>query len=31
MFVESLQNRIGALNMLYERCVQDMTLEQVNH
>ena len=31
MFVESLRNRIGALNTLYERCVSDMTLEQVNH
>ena len=31
MFVESLRNRIGAVNTLYERCVSDMTLEQVNH
>ena len=31
MFVESLRNRIGAINTLYERCVTDMTLEQVNH
>ncbi len=31
MFVESLRNRIGAINTLYERCVSDMTLEQVNH
>ena len=31
MFVDSLRNRIGAINTLYERCVSDMTLEQVNH
>lgn len=31
MFVESLRNRIRAINTLYERCVSDMTLEQVNH
>ncbi len=31
MFVESLRNRIGAINTLYERCVSDMTLEHVNH
>ncbi len=31
MFVESLCNRIGAINTLYERCVSDMTLEQVNY
>ena len=30
-FVDSLRNRIRALNILWERCVQDMTLEQVNH
>ena len=30
-FVDSLRNRIRALNTLWERCVQDMTLEQVNH
>ena len=31
MFVESLRNRIGAINTLYERCLSDMTLEHVNH
>lgn len=31
MFVESLRNRVAAINTLYERCVSDMTLEQVNH
>ena len=31
MFVDSLRNRIGAINTLYERCVSDMTLAQVNH
>lgn len=31
MFVQSLRNRIRAMNTLYARCVQDMTLEQVNH
>ena len=31
MFVESLRNRIGAINTLYQRCVSDMTLEHVNH
>jgi hypothetical protein len=31
MFVESLRNRIRALNVLWERAVSDMTLEQVNH
>jgi hypothetical protein len=31
MFVESLRNRVRALNELWERCVSDMTLEQVNH
>jgi hypothetical protein len=30
-FVASLRNRIRAMNTLYERCVQDMTLEHVNH
>jgi hypothetical protein len=31
MFVQSLRNRIRAMNTLYARCVTDMTLEQVNH
>ena len=31
MFLESLRNRIGAINTLYERAVSDMTLEHVNH
>lgn len=31
MFVQSLRNRIRAMNNLYERAVSDMTLEQVNH
>jgi len=31
MFVASLQNRIRAMNALWERAVSDMTLEQVNH
>lgn len=31
MFVASLQNRIRALNALWERAVSDMTLEHVNH
>jgi len=31
MFLQSLQNRIRALNVLWERAVSDMTLEQVNH
>ena len=31
MFVDSLRNRIRAMNTLYERAVSDMTLEQVNH
>jgi len=31
MFVESLRNRIAAMNTLWERAVSDMTLEQVNH
>lgn len=31
MFVQSLRNRIRAMNTIYERSVSDMTLEQVNH
>jgi hypothetical protein len=31
MFVESLRNRIRAMNILWERAISDMTLEQVNH
>lgn len=31
MFVASLQNRIRALNELWERAVSDMALEHVNH
>ncbi len=31
MFVDSLRNRIRAMNTLWARCVEDMTLEQVNH
>jgi hypothetical protein len=31
MFVESLRNRIRAMNALWERAISDMTLEQVNH
>ena len=31
MFVNSLRNRIHAMNALWERAVSDMTLEQVNH
>jgi len=31
MFVQSLRNRIRAMNTLYARCVTDMTLEHVNH
>ncbi len=31
MFVQSLQNRIRALNVLWERAVSDMTLAHVNH
>jgi len=30
-FVQSLRNRVRAMNTLYERAVSDMTLEQVNH
>jgi hypothetical protein len=31
MFVESLRNRIRAMNVLWERAISDMTLAQVNH
>jgi hypothetical protein len=31
MFVDSLRNRIRAVNTLWERAVSDMTLEHVNH
>jgi len=31
MFVESLRNRIRALNALWQRAISDLTLEQVNH
>lgn len=31
IFVESLTNRIRAMNSLWERAISDMTLEQVNH
>ena len=31
MFVDSLRNRIRALNILWERAASDLTLEQVNH
>jgi hypothetical protein len=31
MFVTSLRNRVLALNVLWARCVEDMTLEHVNH
>jgi hypothetical protein len=31
MFVESLRNRVRAMNVLWERAISDMTLEQVNH
>ena len=31
MFIQSLRNRIRAMNTLYERCIADMTLEHVNH
>ncbi|MGE5596172.1 MAG: hypothetical protein ACM3S1_09075 [Hyphomicrobiales bacterium] len=30
-FVDSLRNRIRALNILWERAVSDLTLEQMNH
>ncbi len=31
IFVQSLANRIRAMNILWERAISDMTLEQVNH
>jgi hypothetical protein len=31
VFVASLRNRIRAMNTLWERCIEDMTLDQVNH
>ena len=31
MFVDSLRNRVRALNILWERAVSDLTLEQMNH
>jgi hypothetical protein len=31
MFVQSLRNRMGAMNTIYERAVSDMRLEHVNH
>lgn len=31
IFVQSLANRIRAMNTLWERAIEDMTLEQVNH
>ena len=31
MFVNSLRNRIRAMNTIYERAVSDMSLEHVNH
>ena len=31
MFVDSLRNRIRAMNTLWERAISDMTLEHVNH
>jgi hypothetical protein len=31
MFVDSLRNRIRAMNTLWERAISDMTLDQVNH
>ncbi len=31
MFVTSLRNRIRAMNVLWERAVSDLTLEQINH
>jgi hypothetical protein len=31
IFVTSLQNRVRAMNELWQRAVSDMTLEQVNH
>ena len=31
IFVQSLANRIRAMNILWERAISDMTLQQVNH
>ena len=31
MFVDSLRNRIRAMNVLWERALSDLTLEQINH
>lgn len=31
MFVDSLRNRIRAMNLLWERAISDLTLEQLNH
>lgn len=31
MFVDSLRNRIRAMNILWERAVSDLSLEQINH
>jgi hypothetical protein len=31
IFVQSLRNRIRAMNILWERAISDMTLDQVNH
>lgn len=31
MFVNSLRNRVRAMNTIYERAVSDMTLDHVNH
>lgn len=31
IFVQSLRNRVRAMNILWERAVSDLTLEQVNH
>ena len=31
MFLQSLRNRIRALNTIWQRAISDMTLDQVNH
>lgn len=31
IFVQSLRNRVRAMNILWERAVSDLTLEQMNH
>ena len=31
MFIESLRNRLRAMNVLWERAISDLTLNQVNH